>query len=57
MSPDQVAASNSAAADTAGRTSLLCRSSFFLTDFCGNLLFCIIGSYLLYFYTDVFGLY
>lgn len=32
------------------------RASFFLTDFCGNLLFCIIGSYLLYFYTDVFGL-
>lgn len=41
---------------TQQRTSFLCRSSFFLTDFCGNLLFCIIGSYLLYFYTDVFGL-
>lgn len=38
------------------KTSLACRSSFFLTDFCGNLLFCIIGSYILYFYTDVFGL-
>ena len=27
-----------------------------MTDGCGNLLYCIIGSYLLYFYTDVFGL-
>lgn len=45
-----------AAIETAGKTSLACRSSFFLTDFCGNLLFCIIGSYILYFYTDVFGL-
>ena len=39
-----------------GKTPLIGRMSFFLTDFCGNLLFCIIGSYLLYFYTDVFGL-
>lgn len=38
------------------KTTLSGRISFFLTDFCGNLLFCIIGSYLLYFYTDVFGL-
>lgn len=42
--------------NTAERTSFACRSSFFLTDFCGNLLFCIIGAYILYFYTDVFGL-
>lgn len=55
MSEAKVAAPQSAT-ESAGRTSLLCRSSFFLTDFCGNLLFCIIGSYLLYFYTDVFGL-
>lgn len=40
----------------AAKTPFSCRISFFLTDFCGNLLFCIIGSYLLYFYTDVFGL-
>lgn len=39
-----------------GKTPFIGRFSFFLTDFCGNLLFCIIGSYLLYFYTDVFGL-
>lgn len=32
------------------------RLSYGLTDGCGNLLYCIIGSYLLYFYTDVFGL-
>ncbi len=32
-----------------GKTPFSCRISFFLTDFCGNLLFCIIGSYLLYF--------
>nr|WP_025721358.1 MFS transporter [Paenibacillus sp. 1-18] len=27
-----------------------------LTDTAGNLLYCVISSYLLYFYTDVFGL-
>ena len=32
------------------------RFSYLLTDFCGNLLFCIIGAYLLYFFTDVYGL-
>ena len=32
------------------------RLSYGLTDGCGNLLYCIIGSYLLYFYTEVFGL-
>lgn len=36
--------------------SLRSRLSYALTDGCGNLLYCIIGSYLLYFYTDVFGL-
>lgn len=45
-----------ARASLEGKTPLIGRMSFFLTDFCGNLLFCIIGSYLLYFYTDVFGL-
>nr|WP_232345231.1 MFS transporter [Paenactinomyces guangxiensis] len=30
--------------------------SYSLTDTAGNLLYCIISSYLLYFYTDVFGL-
>jgi len=32
------------------------RISYALTDTGGNLLYCIIGGYLLYFYTDVFGL-
>ncbi|WP_040207274.1 MFS transporter [Neobacillus jeddahensis] len=32
------------------------RISYALTDSGGNLLYCIIGGYLLYFYTDVFGL-
>nr|WP_048716799.1 MFS transporter [Bacillus sp. 522_BSPC] len=32
------------------------RISYALTDTGGNLLYCIISSYLLYFYTDVFGL-
>lgn len=32
------------------------RISYALTDTSGNLLYCIIGGYLLYFYTDVFGL-
>lgn len=30
--------------------------SYSLTDTAGNLLYCVISSYLLYFYTDVFGL-
>jgi sugar (glycoside-pentoside-hexuronide) transporter len=38
------------------KVSLRGRLSYALTDGCGNLLYCIIGSYLLYFYTDVFGL-
>ena len=38
------------------RSSLGSRLSYSLTDGCGNLLYCIIGSFLLYFYTDVFGL-
>lgn len=38
------------------QSSLRSRLSYSLTDGCGNLLYCIIGSYLLYFYTDVFGL-
>lgn len=38
------------------KVPLLGRLSYGLTDGCGNLLYCIIGSYLLYFYTDVFGL-
>lgn len=38
------------------RCSLSSRLSYSLTDGCGNLLYCIIGSFLLYFYTDVFGL-
>lgn len=38
------------------KVSLSGRLSYGLTDGCGNLLYCIIGSYLLYFYTDVFGL-
>jgi sugar (glycoside-pentoside-hexuronide) transporter len=37
-------------------SSLGSRLSYSLTDGCGNLLYCIIGSFLLYFYTDVFGL-
>ncbi len=37
-------------------SSMKSRLSYALTDGCGNLLYCIIGSYLLYFYTDVFGL-
>ena len=37
-------------------SSMNSRLSYALTDGCGNLLYCIIGSYLLYFYTDVFGL-
>ncbi|MFB5192160.1 MFS transporter [Alicyclobacillus fastidiosus] len=32
------------------------RISYSLTDTAGNLLYCVISSYLLYFYTDVFGL-
>lgn len=40
----------------AGKTELRSRLSYALTDGCGNLLYCIIGSFLLYFYTDVFGL-
>ena len=51
-----MATMDQARAELASRTPFACRMSFFLTDFCGNLLFCIIGSYLLYFYTDVFGL-
>ena len=39
-----------------GKTELRGRLSYALTDGCGNLLYCIIGSFLLYFYTDVFGL-
>ena len=39
-----------------GKTELRSRLSYALTDGCGNLLYCIIGSFLLYFYTDVFGL-
>ncbi len=38
------------------QNAFLGRFAYLLTDFCGNLLFCIIGAYLLYFYTDVFGL-
>lgn len=38
------------------RCSMSSRLSYSLTDGCGNLLYCIIGSFLLYFYTDVFGL-
>ena len=37
-------------------SSMKSRLSYALTDGSGNLLYCIIGSYLLYFYTDVFGL-
>jgi Na+/melibiose symporter-like transporter len=40
----------------AEKTELRSRLSYALTDGCGNLLYCIIGSFLLYFYTDVFGL-
>ena len=49
-------AASAASTPNSGATPFSCRISFFLTDFCGNLLFCLIGSYLLYFYTDVFGL-
>ena len=41
---------------TTQKVPLSGRLSYGLTDGCGNLLYCIIGSYLLYFYTDVFGL-
>ena len=42
--------------ENSNKLPLVSRLSYSLTDGCGNLLYCIIGSYLLYFYTDVYGL-
>ncbi|MEK5057382.1 MFS transporter [Paenibacillus sp. FSL H7-0326] len=39
-----------------GSVPLHRKLSYSLTDTAGNLLYCVISSYLLYFYTDVFGL-
>lgn len=44
------------AVDINQKTSLSCRVSYALTDGLGNLLVCLLNSYIFYYYTDVFGL-
>ena len=56
MSMSEECAVQHAAENSPVQSTLRSRLSYSLTDGCGNLLYCIIGSFLLYFYTDVFGL-